>query len=92
MAAIPPTATTYEELYADPTKSPFVREEDLVSLCYSEVNELWRATLSPLTVEALHQNILADFSRPIGSIGVFVDDKESGTGRMKFFHDPYSFP
>jgi hypothetical protein len=61
MAALPPTATTYEELYVDPTKNPFGKDEDLVSLCYSEVNEFWRATHIPLAVEVLHQNILADF-------------------------------
>jgi hypothetical protein len=83
MATLPPTSTTDEELYADPTKNPFGREKDLVSLCFSEVNEFWQATHSPLTVEALHQNILADFSRPIGAIGVFVDDDESGTGWLK---------
>jgi hypothetical protein len=82
MAAIPPTATNYKELYADPTNNPFGKEEELVALCYSEVNEFWRATHSPLTVEALHQNIIADFSRTIGAVGVFVYDDESGTGRL----------
>jgi hypothetical protein len=58
MAVLPPTATTHEELYAKPTNNPFGKEDELVSLCYSEVNEFWRATHIPLTVEALHQNIL----------------------------------
>jgi hypothetical protein len=92
MTALPPTDTTYEELYAYPTKNPFGKEEDLVSLCYSEVNEFWRANHSPLTVEELHQNILADFSRLIGAVGVFVDDDESGTGWLKLMHGLHSFP
>jgi hypothetical protein len=92
MAALPPTATTYEELYADPTKNPFRKEEVLVAICYSEVNKFWRATHIPLTVEALHQNILAVFSRPIGAVGVFVDDDESGTDRLKLVNGLHSFP
>jgi hypothetical protein len=63
-----------------------------VALCYSKVNEFWRATHSPLTVEALNQNVLADFSRPIGAVGVFVDDDESGTGRLKLLHGLHSYP
>jgi hypothetical protein len=91
MAAIPPTSTMYEELYSDPANNPFGRDEEVVSVCYSEVNELWRATHSPLTVDALHQNILTDFSRPIGAVGVFVYDNESGTGRLKLLHGLHSF-
>jgi hypothetical protein len=62
MAAIPPTATTCEELYLDPANNPFGQDVEVVSVCYSEVNEFWRATHSPQTVDALHQNILEDFS------------------------------
>jgi hypothetical protein len=47
---------------------------------------------SPLTVEALHQNILAVFSRPIGAVGFFVDDNESGTGRLKLMHGLHRLP
>jgi hypothetical protein len=92
MAAILPTATTYEELYSDPANNPFGRDEEVVAVCYSEVNEFWRATSSPLTVDALHQNILADCSRPIGAVGVFVYDDESGIVRLKLLHGLHSFP
>jgi hypothetical protein len=92
MAALPPTVTTYGELYADPANNPFGREEESVAAYYTEVNEFWRATHSPLTVEALHQNILADFSRPIGSVGVFVYDDELGTGRLKLLHGLQLYP
>jgi hypothetical protein len=40
----------------------------------------------PLTVGKLHQNIMADFSRPIGGIGVFVADKESASGTLQVLH------
>jgi hypothetical protein len=43
-------------------------------------------------VESPHQNILADFSRLIGVIGVFVADYESGTDRLKLLHGLQSFP
>jgi hypothetical protein len=93
MAAIPPTATTYDELYSDPSSNSFGKEEDeLVALCYSEVNEFWRPNHSPLTVEALHQNILADFSPLLGAVDVFVYDDASGTGRLKLLHGLHSFP
>jgi hypothetical protein len=80
MAAPPPTATTYGELYSNPALNPFGNKAENTLLCFSSVNEVWRSTHEPLSVEALHQNILADFSRPIGAIGVFVADDESGTG------------
>jgi hypothetical protein len=44
-----------------------------------------------LTVEALHQNILVNFSRPIGAVGVFIYDDESGTGRLKLLHGLHIF-
>jgi hypothetical protein len=49
-------------------------------------------THNSLSVEALHQNILADFSPPIGAVGVFVSDKASCSGCLKFLHDLHSFP
>jgi hypothetical protein len=43
-------------------------------------------------VEALHQNILANFCRPIGEIVVFIQEDDSGTGRLKLLHGIHSFP
>jgi hypothetical protein len=45
-----------------------------------------------LPVAELHQHLLADFSRPIGDIGVFVADDESGTGHLKLLHWLHNFP
>jgi hypothetical protein len=51
------------------------------------IYELWRSMhVVQLTVVALHQNILADFSRPVGVVGLFVQDDASGTGFLKFMH------
>jgi hypothetical protein len=62
MAALPPTATMYAKLYADPSTNPFGMDEDTVPLWYSAVYEVWRSTHDLLSVEALHNNILADYS------------------------------
>jgi hypothetical protein len=35
---------------------------------------------------------LADFSRPIGAIGVFVADDESDTGRLTLLRGLHNFP
>jgi hypothetical protein len=50
------------------------------------------STHNPLPVAELHQHILADFGRPIGAIGVFVTDDESGTDCLKLLHGQHNFP
>jgi hypothetical protein len=60
--------------------------------CYRAVYETWRAKGAPLTVGKLHHNIMADFSRPIGGIGVFVVDKESASGTLQVLHSAQSYP
>jgi hypothetical protein len=45
-----------------------------------------------MTVATLHKNVLADFSRPIGGIGIFIADDESSMGIFKFLHQVESFP
>jgi hypothetical protein len=41
------------------------------------VYEVWRETRRALIVDVLLQNILVDFSRGIGGIGMFVRDESS---------------
>jgi hypothetical protein len=88
----PPTALTYSELYADTSKNPFGEEEEERDICYGAIYKVRRATHAPLTSEALLQNILADFSRPIGGIGMFVPGGDSPTGIFKLLRDITSFP
>jgi hypothetical protein len=64
----------------------------MIAMCYVAVYEVWRSTHSPLTVEAPRQNILVDFSRPIGVVRVFIADDASGTGCLKFIHGLHIFP
>jgi hypothetical protein len=60
MATLPPTATTYTEFYSYPANNPYGMDEDIVSMCYAMVNEVWRSTRNQLSLDALHHNILAD--------------------------------
>jgi hypothetical protein len=92
MAGTPPTPLTYGELYSDPTKNPFGIDDDNKEVCYSGMYQVWRATSAPMTTAILHRNVLADFSRPIGGIGIFVADDDSPTGILKFLHRVESFP
>jgi hypothetical protein len=92
MAGTPPTPLTYGELYSDPAKNPFGTDDYDKEVCYSGMYQVWRATSAPLTTAILHRNVLADFSRPIGGIRIFVADDESPTGILKFLHRVDSFP
>jgi hypothetical protein len=69
MVVPPHTDLTYNELFADTSKNPFGEEEEERDICYGSIYEVWRATHAPLSSEALLQNFLADFNRPIGGLG-----------------------
>jgi hypothetical protein len=92
MAAPPPTALSYSELYADAARNPFGLDEERKEMCYAAIYEVWRSTLKPMTVETLHQNILSNFSRPVGALGIFVQGASSATGVLKLVHGVQSFP
>jgi hypothetical protein len=83
---------TYSELYADPVRNICGTEDERNEVCCSGMYQVWRATTAPITVATLYQNVLADFSRPIGGIGIFVADEEPPTGILKFLHHVESFP
>jgi hypothetical protein len=53
---------------------------------------MWRATHAPLSSEALLQNVLADFSIPIGGIGISVPYGDSPTGILKLLNGLASYP
>jgi hypothetical protein len=73
----------YRELYSEPTTNPFGTEEVDRGSCYESVYKVWRATTRALCVDVLLQNILTDFSRPIGGTRVFVQDGTSSTGTLE---------
>jgi hypothetical protein len=73
-------AINYRELYSEPTNNLFGTEEAGRDTCYETVYEVWRAATRALGVDVLLHNILSDFSRPIGGIGVFVPDGSFSSG------------
>jgi hypothetical protein len=92
MTGTEPKPLTYSELYADPGRNPFGIEDERKEVCYSGMYQVWRATTATLTEPTSHQNVLADFSRPIGCICIYVADDKSPTGILKFLNRVKSFP
>jgi hypothetical protein len=76
----------------DTSKNPFGDEEEERDICYGAIYEVWRAIHAPLSSEALLQNVLADFSRPIGGIGILVPDGDLSTRILKLLHGLTSYP
>jgi hypothetical protein len=92
MAAPHAITITYRELYSEPANNPFGMEESVKDAGYEAVYEVWRDTAGALEVDVLLQNILADCSRPIGGIGVFVSDGSSSTGVLEVMHGVSIYP
>jgi hypothetical protein len=91
MAGIHPAFLTFEEFYAEPTNNPFgVTNSDIVTGIAS-VNAGWRLTNRPPSVKEVHLNILADFSAPIGAVGIFVQGG-GPTGNLQVLHEIQNFP
>jgi hypothetical protein len=78
MASTVHSYLTYNELYGEPANNTFGNVESRQLTWYRAVYEMWRATGLPPKVEKIHQNILAECSRTIGGISVFVADLEFG--------------
>jgi hypothetical protein len=83
-----PYKLTYSELYGDATMNHFGTE---TKAGYGAVFHIWRVETRPPTVDIVLEDVVADFSRPIGGIGVFVEDDESATGHLEVAHgiQPY---
>jgi hypothetical protein len=92
MAGVRPIALSYQELYGEPANDPFGSSEEGNEDCCRAVYDVWRTTTDPLDEKTLLQNILDDFSRPIGCIVVFVSDQDSPSGRLQLLHSFDSFP
>jgi hypothetical protein len=80
MAVPLPSKLTYSELYGDATTNPFDME---TKADYGAVFHSSRVKTRPPTVDRVLEDVLADFSRPICGIGVFVEDDESKTGHLE---------
>jgi hypothetical protein len=85
-------AITYRELYSEPANNPFGLDKTSKDSGYEAVYDVWRAASGALEVDVLLQNFLADCSRPIGGIGVFVSDGTSSTGVLEVLHGVSIYP
>jgi hypothetical protein len=88
MAVPLPVTLTYGELYEDAALNPFGSD---TKAGYRAVFHSWRVETRPSTVERVLEDVVADFSRPIGGIRVFVKDDESAWGHLEVAHgiQPY---
>jgi hypothetical protein len=79
---------TYSELYGDATMNHVGTE---TKAGYGAVFHSWRVETRPPTVDRVLKDVVADFSRPIGGIGFFVENDESTTGHLEVAHgiQPY---
>jgi hypothetical protein len=66
-----PTKLNYKELFGDDTNNPFGTE---TKAGYGAVFNNWRVEARPPTVDQLLTEVVADFTRPIGGIGQFVEE------------------
>jgi hypothetical protein len=77
------TKLTYSKLYFDDTINPFGTE---TKAGYVVVFNIWRVDARPPTVGKLLKDVVADFARPMGGIGIVVEDGESATRHLVVAH------
>jgi hypothetical protein len=95
MAEVPHPFRTYRALYDNPANSQFVMDDETQERCYSAIFETFRVTRVtrvPLSIDQLTRDILADFSRSVRAVGVFVRDGSSRWGRLELLHGFHSYP
>jgi hypothetical protein len=92
MATIRPISLTYCELFAEAASDPFGSEEEEAAACIAAVYLNWRTTSDPPDVEEVEDDIISDFSRPIGGIGMFVQHERTATRVFEVLHGFQKFP
>jgi hypothetical protein len=92
MATIRPSPLTNCELFAEPASDPFGAEEEEAAACIATVYLNWRTTSDPTDVDDVEDDIISDFSRPIGGVGMFVQHERSATGILEVLHGFRKFP
>jgi hypothetical protein len=83
---------TFGQLYADPSSNPLGTTEEEARESYRVVYSAWRIDDSPSTVEALEDEILADFISPIEAITIVVAEEGTKKGRLKVTHCYKRYP
>lgn len=74
---------TYSELFADETKNPFTGDK---KVGYKTVLSAYRPSNAPQASSTLLRNAVLDFSRPIGALGLFVQDGSTPGGTLHVLH------
>jgi hypothetical protein len=92
MGSMHPLPLTYSELFSEPSSDPFGSEEDRTVACIAAVYRNWRTTDDGPHVDDIEDNITSDFSRPIGGVGIFVENERSPTGILQAMHGFEKFP
>jgi hypothetical protein len=92
MVTIQPIPLTYCELFAEPASNPFGAEEEEAAACIASVYLNWRTTSELPDVDAVEDDLISDFSRPIGGIGMFAQHERSATGVLEVLHGFQMFP
>jgi hypothetical protein len=77
---------TFGQRYNNHARNPLGSDADEVSEAIRIIYAEWRAEDAAPKNTELEDDILADFSLPIGAVGMFVADGSSPTGRLKLFH------
>ena len=75
--------TTYQELFADPSKDPSGPDP---TTGYTEIFHRWRADANAPSAADAHNETLTDFESTVGAIGCFVQDSHSDSGVLKVTH------
>jgi hypothetical protein len=92
MATIRPIPLTYCELFAEPANYTFGAEEEEAAACIAAVYLNWRTTIDPPDVDDVEDDIISNFSRPIGGICMFVQHERSTNGVLEVLNGFQKFP
>jgi hypothetical protein len=92
MTGTQPAYLTFEEYHAEPANNPFGLSEGDSFSGIAGVYAGWRVVRRPTNTKEDHLNILADFTSPVGAIGVFVQGGGSPTGLLQVLHGVQNFP
>jgi hypothetical protein len=92
VATIRPIPLAYCELFAEPASDPFGAEEEEATSCIAAVYLNWCTTSDPPNVDDVEGDIISDCSRPIGDIGMFMQNERLATGVLEVLHGFQKFP
>jgi hypothetical protein len=90
MVSIWSTPLTYCELFAELATTPFGSEVDRTTARFAAVYLNWRTTGDAPDVD--EDDIISDFSRPIGGVGMLAENERSPTGVLVVLHGFEKFP